>query len=142
MSVLKFCTLDWSTGRFRLFGAAKSVSYLGTNTAVSWRTCETWCIRGSGEHRIPRHVLTPPPRRILWSFTGDQPQNAVILNDTLQIGYELLEVRTGHSLKQIYRTGYTPRSRRSRRRLARCSRRHLARTARRGARGCRRCGRP
>lgn len=24
------------------------------------------------------------------------------------IGYELLEVRSGHGLKQIYRTGYTP----------------------------------
>ena len=34
--------------------------------------------------------------------------NAVHISDQLQIGYELLEVRTGHGLEPIYRTGYTP----------------------------------
>ena len=47
-------------------------------------------------------------RRILWPFGGDQPQNAVHIADQLQIGYELLEVRSGDGLKPIYRTGYTP----------------------------------
>ena len=34
--------------------------------------------------------------------------NAVHIADNLGIGYELLEVRSGHGLKQIYRTGFTP----------------------------------
>ena len=46
--------------------------------------------------------------RIFWPFGGDQPQNAVHIADQLQVGYELLEVRTGPGLKPIYRTGYTP----------------------------------
>ena len=46
--------------------------------------------------------------RILWPLCGDQPLNAVHVTDTLQIGYELLEVRSGHGLKRIYRNGYTP----------------------------------
>ena len=45
---------------------------------------------------------------ILWPFNGDQPLNTVHITDNLQIGYELLEVRTGDGLKPIYRTGYTP----------------------------------
>ncbi len=49
-----------------------------------------------------------PSNRIIWPFTGDQPLNAVHITDNLQIGYELLEVRTGPGLKPIYRTGYTP----------------------------------
>ena len=46
--------------------------------------------------------------RIFWPFGGDQPQNAVHIADQLQVGYELLEVRTGAGLNPIYRTGYTP----------------------------------
>ena len=46
--------------------------------------------------------------RIVWPFGGDQTLNAVHISDQLQIGYELLEVRTGEGLKPIYRTGYTP----------------------------------
>ena len=46
--------------------------------------------------------------RILWPFGGDQPLNAIHIADQLQVGYELLEVRTGPGLKPIYRTGYTP----------------------------------
>ena len=41
-------------------------------------------------------------------YTGDQPTNAVRIAEILQIGYELLEVRSGHGLKPIHRTGYTP----------------------------------
>ena len=48
------------------------------------------------------------PNRIVWPFSGDQPLNAVHIADQLQIGYELLEVRTGEGLKPIYRTGNTP----------------------------------
>ena len=46
--------------------------------------------------------------RILWPFAADQPHNAVHVSETLGIGYELLEVRSGHGLKPIFRTGYTP----------------------------------
>lgn len=52
--------------------------------------------------------MVSQPHRILWPFGGDQPQNAVHIADQLQIGYELLEVRSGDGLKPIYRTGYTP----------------------------------
>ena len=45
---------------------------------------------------------------ILWPFNGDQPLNTVHITDNLQIGYELLEVRSGAGLLPIYRTGYTP----------------------------------
>ena len=58
-----------------------------------------------------RMLLTldlPYNTRIFWPFTGDQPLNAIHYTDNLQIGYELLEVRSGHGLKPIYRTGYTP----------------------------------
>ena len=61
--------------------------------------------------RFPTHenppVLIASPR-ILWPFGGDQPLNAIHIADQLQVGYELLEVRTGPGLKPIYRTGYTP----------------------------------
>ena len=46
--------------------------------------------------------------RIVWPFTADQPLNAVHIADQLEIGYELLEVRTGDGLRPIYRTGHTP----------------------------------
>ena len=45
---------------------------------------------------------------ILWPFGGDQEFNALLISETLQIGYELLEVRTGNGLNPIYRTGYAP----------------------------------
>ena len=45
---------------------------------------------------------------ICWPFLGDQPANAIHLTETLDAGYELLEVRTGHGLRPIYRNGKTP----------------------------------
>ena len=44
----------------------------------------------------------------MWPFAADQPHNSVHVTETLGIGYELLEVRSGHGLKPIFRTGYTP----------------------------------
>ena len=46
--------------------------------------------------------------RILWPFCADQPLNGVLITEILQIGYELLEVRSGPGLKPIYRNGYQP----------------------------------
>lgn len=44
--------------------------------------------------------------RIAWPFGAEQPYNAIHCSLTLNIAYELLEVRTGNSLK-VYRTGKT-----------------------------------
>lgn len=45
-------------------------------------------------------------RRICWPFAGDQPVNAAILSSTLDVAYELFEVRTGtNGLKPIHRLG-------------------------------------
>lgn len=46
--------------------------------------------------------------RIVWPFTFDQPLTAIQIADMHQIGYELLEVRSGNGLKPICRTGYAP----------------------------------
>ena len=45
---------------------------------------------------------------ILWPFRADQPLNAILLTETQQCAYELLEVRSGDGLRPICRTGYTP----------------------------------
>ena len=46
--------------------------------------------------------------RICWPFQADQALNTALLTDTLEVAYELTEVRTGHGLKPVYRTGNTP----------------------------------
>ena len=46
--------------------------------------------------------------RIVWPYGADQGLNAVILSEKLQVGYELVEVRSGLGLKPIYRTGRAP----------------------------------
>ncbi|TBU37221.1 UDP-Glycosyltransferase/glycogen phosphorylase [Dichomitus squalens] len=66
-----------------------------------------WFIAHGGHNGVTEAVSAGVPQ-ILWPFGGDQPANAVHISDQLQIGYELLEVRTGNGLKPIYRTGYTP----------------------------------
>ncbi len=43
-----------------------------------------------------------------WPFIGDQPLNTIHLTETLDTGYELLEVRTGNGLRPVYRTGKAP----------------------------------
>jgi hypothetical protein len=47
--------------------------------------------------------------RIGWPFGADQPVNIAHLVHTLDVAFELIEVRTGdHGLKSIYATGKTP----------------------------------
>ena len=47
--------------------------------------------------------------RICWDFSGDQPIVAATLSSSLDVAYQLFEVRTGvHGLKPIRRTGKTP----------------------------------
>ncbi|KAI0743908.1 UDP-Glycosyltransferase/glycogen phosphorylase [Daedaleopsis nitida] len=66
-----------------------------------------WFVAHGGHNGVTEAISAGVPQ-ILWPFGGDQPLNAVHIADNLQIGYELLQVRSGHGLKQIYRTGYTP----------------------------------
>ena len=49
-----------------------------------------------------------PLCRIFWPFGGDQSLNAVHMSDNLKVAYELIEVRTGHGLHEIYRNGRKP----------------------------------
>lgn len=46
--------------------------------------------------------------RICWPFHADQPHNAVNLSEVHDVGYELIEVRTGKGLLPRYRTGKAP----------------------------------
>ena len=56
-------------------------------------------------HRLTRSYS----RRICWPFVADQPANALHVVANLDVGYELLEVRTGHhGLKPAFRTGIAP----------------------------------
>ncbi|KAI0745365.1 UDP-Glycosyltransferase/glycogen phosphorylase [Earliella scabrosa] len=66
-----------------------------------------WFVAHGGHNGVTEAISAGVPQ-IFWPFTGDQPLNAIHYTDNLQIGYELLEVRSGHGLKPIYRTGYTP----------------------------------
>ena len=52
--------------------------------------------------------LTVALTRICWPFQADQAINTIHLTDNANIAYELTEVRTGHGLKPIYRTGKAP----------------------------------
>ncbi|PIL32319.1 hypothetical protein GSI_05565 [Ganoderma sinense ZZ0214-1] len=66
-----------------------------------------WFLTHGGHNSVIESISAGVPM-IFWPFLGDQPANAVHCTDHLGIGYELLEVRTGHGLKPIYRTGRTP----------------------------------
>ncbi|PIL36220.1 hypothetical protein GSI_01881 [Ganoderma sinense ZZ0214-1] len=72
--------------------------------------------------RHPMSALTPSITRVFatgwflshWGFNSALeainagPQNTIHLTKILDTGYELLEVRTGHGLRPIYRNGKTP----------------------------------
>ncbi|TFK89457.1 glycosyltransferase family 1 protein [Polyporus arcularius HHB13444] len=66
-----------------------------------------WFVAHGGHNGVTEAISAGVPQ-ILWPFGGDQPLNAVHIADQLQIGYELIEVRTGHGLKPIYRNGRKP----------------------------------
>ncbi|CDO71485.1 Glycosyltransferase Family 1 protein [Trametes cinnabarina] len=66
-----------------------------------------WCLTHGG-HNTVLECLTAAVPMIVWPIVMDQPTNAVHLTDDLNVAYELLEVRHGHGLGRIYRTGYTP----------------------------------
>ncbi|KAH9914498.1 UDP-Glycosyltransferase/glycogen phosphorylase [Epithele typhae] len=66
-----------------------------------------WYVGHGGQNGLTEAIAAGVPM-IMWPFNADQPSNTVLATDVHKIGYELLEVRTGHGLKKIYRTGYTP----------------------------------
>ncbi|KAI0743896.1 UDP-Glycosyltransferase/glycogen phosphorylase [Daedaleopsis nitida] len=59
-----------------------------------------WFVTHGGHNGILEAISAGVPQ-IMWPFSGDKPLEAVHLTDNLQ-------VRTGHGLMPIYRTGYTP----------------------------------
>ncbi|KAI0371038.1 UDP-Glycosyltransferase/glycogen phosphorylase [Pilatotrama ljubarskyi] len=66
-----------------------------------------WFIAHGGHNGVMEAVSAGVPQ-ILWPFLADQPLNAIHMSETLQIAYELIEVRTGAGLKPIYRNGRVP----------------------------------
>ncbi|RPD63794.1 UDP-Glycosyltransferase/glycogen phosphorylase [Lentinus tigrinus ALCF2SS1-6] len=66
-----------------------------------------WFVAHGGHNGVTEAISAGVPQ-ILWPFATDQPLNAVHIAHQLQIGYELIEVRTGHGLKPIYRNGRKP----------------------------------
>ncbi|EIW63121.1 UDP-Glycosyltransferase/glycogen phosphorylase [Trametes versicolor FP-101664 SS1] len=66
-----------------------------------------WFIAHGGHNGVMEAISAGVPQ-ILWPFLADQPLNAIYMTDTLQIAYELIEVRTALGLHAIYRNGRTP----------------------------------
>ncbi|KAI0631466.1 UDP-Glycosyltransferase/glycogen phosphorylase [Trametes polyzona] len=67
-----------------------------------------WFLSHGGHNGVTEAVSAGVPF-ILWPFGGDQPLNAVHISEQLNIGYELIEVRTGEAgLHPIYRNGRKP----------------------------------
>ncbi|KAI0827302.1 UDP-Glycosyltransferase/glycogen phosphorylase [Trametes gibbosa] len=67
-----------------------------------------WFVAHGGHNGVTEAVCAGVPF-ILWPFGGDQPLNAVHISETLQVGYELVEVRSGAAgMHTIYRNGRTP----------------------------------
>lgn len=56
---------------------------------------------------ICRTALTSISLRICWPQIGDQPVNTLHMTHNLDIAFELFEVRTGHGLRPVHRTGIT-----------------------------------
>ncbi|KIP11599.1 glycosyltransferase family 1 protein [Phlebiopsis gigantea 11061_1 CR5-6] len=66
-----------------------------------------WFVTHSGYNSYSESILAGVPM-ICWPIGADQPVNTIHLTENLNVAYELLEVRTGHGLRPIYRTGRTP----------------------------------
>ncbi|KAJ2972677.1 hypothetical protein NUW54_g12212 [Trametes sanguinea] len=66
-----------------------------------------WFLTHCGHCSVMEAISAGVPM-ICWPFAADGALNAVHLTDTLKCAYELLEVRTGHGLRRVYRTGVRP----------------------------------
>ncbi|KAI0676371.1 UDP-Glycosyltransferase/glycogen phosphorylase [Trametes maxima] len=67
-----------------------------------------WFVTHCGHCSVMESISAGVPM-ICWPFVGDGALNAIHLTDTFKCAYELLEVRTGHGLERIYRTGVSAR---------------------------------
>ncbi|KAJ3554961.1 hypothetical protein NM688_g2831 [Phlebia brevispora] len=66
-----------------------------------------WFVTHCGFNSLIESIASGVPM-ICWPYQADQPVNAMYLTENLDVAYELFEVRTGHGLKPICRTGRTP----------------------------------
>ncbi|KAI0780038.1 UDP-Glycosyltransferase/glycogen phosphorylase [Fomes fomentarius] len=66
-----------------------------------------WYISHGG-HNSTLETINAGIPLILWPVAADQPVNAIHLAETLDVAYELIEVRHGTGLGKIYRNGRTP----------------------------------
>ncbi|TFK86898.1 glycosyltransferase family 1 protein [Polyporus arcularius HHB13444] len=66
-----------------------------------------WYISHGGHNSTLETILAGIPT-ILWPISGDQPANAVHLSETLDVSFELIEVRHGAGAGKIYRNGRVP----------------------------------
>ncbi|CDO72757.1 hypothetical protein BN946_scf184994.g10 [Trametes cinnabarina] len=66
-----------------------------------------WFLTHGGHNSVVESISAGVPM-IAWPFHADQPLNAVRISEVLGIGYELIEVRTGHGLHPLHRNGRKP----------------------------------
>ncbi|KAI8969573.1 hypothetical protein BD414DRAFT_259276 [Trametes punicea] len=97
-----------------------------------------WILAHGGHNGVTEAICAGVPL-IVWPFDADQPLNAVHISDNLQIGYELIEVRSGPGLQPIYRNGRKPVGTVDAVKAGTSSPRRLVKTEPRSARGCGRC---
>ncbi|KAF8515046.1 UDP-Glycosyltransferase/glycogen phosphorylase [Hysterangium stoloniferum] len=65
-----------------------------------------WFVTHCGQNSIMEALMGGVPM-ITWPLSADQPANAIHLTLTLDVAFELIEVRAGHGLRPLYR-GVTP----------------------------------
>jgi len=65
-----------------------------------------WFLSHCGQNSVTE-ALTQGIHMIAWPMDADQPSNAARLSLTLDVAFELIEIRTGHGLKPLFR-GITP----------------------------------
>jgi len=65
-----------------------------------------WFLTHCGQNGVTE-ALTRGIPMIAWPIDADQPSNAARLSLTLDVAFELMEIRTGHGLKPLFR-GITP----------------------------------
>ncbi|CDO72764.1 Glycosyltransferase Family 1 protein [Trametes cinnabarina] len=66
-----------------------------------------WFVTHCGHNSVVESITAGVPM-IAWPFNADQPLNAVRISEVLEVGYELIEVRTGHGTHPLYRNGRKP----------------------------------
>ncbi|KAI9066615.1 glycosyltransferase family 1 protein [Trametes sanguinea] len=66
-----------------------------------------WFVTHGGQNSVIESISAGVPM-IVWPFHADQPLNAVRISEVLEVGYELIEVRTGHGTHPLHRNGRKP----------------------------------